>query len=492
MAVGRDEISIDEKMKKRVVLRADASKSIGYGHFTRTLALANILREHFICFFATYKPSTYQLNEITNVCSYLPLEGNDILQYNSAFLSSLNTDDIVVLDNYFFDTNFQKTIKLKGCKLVCIDDIHTRHFYCDVLFCPDPCSIDSYSLETFTRFYGGLEWAFLRKPFLENRYTRPACNEIKNIILGIGGADPYNLTDRLINLLLDKSLNVMVLAGDTVHISKKHYKYIDRYIKASAQEIVQLFNKADLGIFSASTICNEALAVELPIAAGYYVDNQVEIYHELVKSGRALPLDDFSDERLKQRLDQVLHLPAPATWKKGNIRKHYIELFHTLCFKNYRIGTFHFIDYRNLSEAQHLEVWQARTDSRICCWMSNQTIFSFESHLDFVNSLRSFSDRFFWAVYKDNCFLGSVNIHVMDSGYAERGIFMNPCLVGKAMAKEIEENAYSIYRNLGISVLKAKVRKNNIRSLKYHQKTGYSIECENEEYYFLIKILNEL
>ena len=305
MAVGRDEISIDEKMKKRVVLRADASKSIGYGHFTRTLALANILREHFICFFATYKPSTYQLNEITNVCSYLPLEGNDILQYNSAFLSSLNTDDIVVLDNYFFDTNFQKTIKLKGCKLVCIDDIHTRHFYCDVLFCPDPCSIDSYSLETFTRFYGGLEWAFLRKPFLENRYTRPACNEIKNIILGIGGADPYNLTDRLINLLLDKSLNVMVLAGDTVHISKKHYKYIDRYIKVSAQEIVQLFNKADLGIFSASTICNEALAVELPIAAGYYVDNQIEFYNYLKREHFIYPLGNFLSGDLSFCLDDI-------------------------------------------------------------------------------------------------------------------------------------------------------------------------------------------
>lgn len=166
-----------------------------------------------------------------------------------------------------------------------------------------------------------------------------------------------------------------------------------------AAEIAELFCKADLALLPASTMSFEALACGTVLATGYYVDNQVEIYHELVKSGRALPLDDFSDERLKQRLDQVLHLPAPATWKKGNIRKHYIELFHTLCFKNYRIGTFHFIDYRNLSEAQHLEVWQARTDSRICCWMSNQTIFSFESHLDFVNSLRSFSDRFFWAVY---------------------------------------------------------------------------------------------
>lgn len=85
-------------------------------------------------FFATYKPSTYQLNEITSVCNYLPLEGNDKIQYDKSFLSSLNFDDIVVLDNYFFDTDFQKAIKLKGCKLVCIDDIHTRHFYCDILF----------------------------------------------------------------------------------------------------------------------------------------------------------------------------------------------------------------------------------------------------------------------------------------------------------------------------------------------------------------------
>lgn len=61
-------------------------------------------------FFATYKPSTYQLNEITSVCNYLPLEGNDKIQYDKSFLSSLNFDDIVVLDNYFFDTDFRKRL----------------------------------------------------------------------------------------------------------------------------------------------------------------------------------------------------------------------------------------------------------------------------------------------------------------------------------------------------------------------------------------------
>lgn len=35
----------------------------------------------------------------------------------------------------------------------------------------------------------------------------------------------------------------------------------------------------------------------------------------------------------------------------------------------------------------------------------------------------------------DNCFLGSVNIHVMVR-LCRESIFMNPCLVGKAMEKK--------------------------------------------------------
>ena len=76
------------------------------------------------------------------------------------FLSLLNGDEIVVLDNYYYDTSFQKQIKEKGCKLICIDDIHTRHFYCDVIFCPDPCHPADYSAEPFTEIYCGMEWAF--------------------------------------------------------------------------------------------------------------------------------------------------------------------------------------------------------------------------------------------------------------------------------------------------------------------------------------------
>ena len=40
---------------------------------------------------------------------------------------------IVVLDGYHFDTNYQTKIKQKGCKLVCIDDLHDKHFVADII-----------------------------------------------------------------------------------------------------------------------------------------------------------------------------------------------------------------------------------------------------------------------------------------------------------------------------------------------------------------------
>jgi hypothetical protein len=55
--------------KRTIVFRADGSTTIGMGHFTRTLALAEMLNEHFYCVFATRQPTEYQTSEIGKVCS---------------------------------------------------------------------------------------------------------------------------------------------------------------------------------------------------------------------------------------------------------------------------------------------------------------------------------------------------------------------------------------------------------------------------------------
>lgn len=40
--------------------RADADDTIGYGHWVRSLALADMLKEDFECIFCTQSPTDYQ------------------------------------------------------------------------------------------------------------------------------------------------------------------------------------------------------------------------------------------------------------------------------------------------------------------------------------------------------------------------------------------------------------------------------------------------
>ena len=64
-------------MKRKIFFRADAGQEIGYGHFIRTLALADMLRDDFDCTFFTREPSEYQKKEMSEVCRYVPLPSDD-------------------------------------------------------------------------------------------------------------------------------------------------------------------------------------------------------------------------------------------------------------------------------------------------------------------------------------------------------------------------------------------------------------------------------
>jgi len=62
---------MQDTMKRKVIFRADAGQSIGYGHFIRSLALADMIRNDFDILFATVNPTDYQKTELAKVCPYI-------------------------------------------------------------------------------------------------------------------------------------------------------------------------------------------------------------------------------------------------------------------------------------------------------------------------------------------------------------------------------------------------------------------------------------
>ena len=179
--------------------------------------------------------------------------------------------------------------------LVSIDDMPTRHFPSDVLisFCPYPR--EAYDMAPHTRYLSGFQYSFLRKPFLAPQSKR----QRRGIAIAMGGADPLSLTAVLLPKVRERFPEeaIEVIAGNAVKLPSK-MDMMPRVIvhrQVSAQEIADIFDRCRFGIFPASTICMEALSRGLPIAAGYFVDNQMEVYRSGVVSGLFHPLGDLRE-----------------------------------------------------------------------------------------------------------------------------------------------------------------------------------------------------
>jgi UDP-2,4-diacetamido-2,4,6-trideoxy-beta-L-altropyranose hydrolase len=286
--------------KSTIIFRADGGPSIGMGHFTRTLALAEMLNQHFHCIFATRQPTEYQIAEIEKIChSRIDLPEDDA--HFEKFLTHLKGDEIVVLDNYYFTTEYQKAIKSKGCKLVCIDDMHDKHFVADVVINhAEGVEKSVYSKESYTQLLLGFQYALLRKEFREPHQLRGE-KEFSGLIM-MGGTDPLGITDKILYSLSEIEMHkpVAVVAN-----TKSAYRNTVWFQKQSSTQIADLMEKAEFGILSASTVALEACAVRLPFICGYFVDNQKDIYNGIEKNNLAVCVGDLNKFQVTQLREAV-------------------------------------------------------------------------------------------------------------------------------------------------------------------------------------------
>lgn len=323
------------KAKKRVLFRVDGGKGIGMGHIIRSLSLAHMLKNDFYCVFATRFLDKYILSEIhkTN-CSYIKLPTCD--KHFEVFLNLIEKEDIIVLDNYFFDSEYQKQIKKIGAKLVCIDDMHDKHYYSDVIINQGiGLSKRHFSTETYTKLYLGFDYALLRPEFIDVQKTKR--NSYKNAFVCIGGIDENNITTKITNLLLkiDTVRHIDVIVGNlfsnkielnNLIIGAK--KTVNLYSSLSAQQMKERMQSADFGIIPASSICIEALAVGMPFLLGYYIDNQKELYNNITTLVPEIALGNFLEI-------EMIKLPYSIKFdfsiiKTNNIKKNFIRIFHDL------------------------------------------------------------------------------------------------------------------------------------------------------------------
>lgn len=322
-------------MKRKILFRADAGQSIGYGHFVRTLALADMLKVDFDCVYYTSEPSLSQNEDIQKVCECVPLSEETKFE---DFLSSLDGSEIVVLDNYFFTSDYQRAIKEKGCKLICFGT-NDRHYYCDILFNFAENDASIFSVEPYTQIKLGIDWAILRKPFRELNPTRPSQRQ-NRIAICYGGTDQFYLTEKTVQTIqsMPEDIAITLIATDrfgTERLAALQKQGVNCMINATAEQMIETFGECDFLLSSASTIAHEGLACQIPVICGYYVDNQKRMYDYLTKENYVIGLsdmltDDFSTRLSEILINRVLCLSNIRSYRYGDIKQKYISLFKSL------------------------------------------------------------------------------------------------------------------------------------------------------------------
>ena len=316
----------------KLYFRADADARIGYGHFVRSLALAEMLKKDFDCSFFTAEPTAFQKTEVEKVCVLRELPSDE--RKFESFLELLAGGEIVFLDNYFFTPEYEKAIKEKGCKLVVLSPSKPHH-YADIVVNFVDKDLSHYSVEPYTEIVAGLEWSILREPF--RKPIRENYRNKDNVVVSFGGTDQFCLTEKVVEVLGTSKYHLSAIFTSRVPEERRvglAEKGVKVFTDISAEIMAQLFEEAGYAIVSSSTVCLEALSRGVKVLAGYYVDNQVNFYNALMKEKCIIGLGNLLSKSGLEDLE--LHLNDASDIRAFPIdftsqAERYISLFKSLC-----------------------------------------------------------------------------------------------------------------------------------------------------------------
>ena len=290
-------------MKKILVIRADATTHIGTGHVMRCITLAQTWQDQGgdVTFLSHCDSEALRRRVIDEGSNFIPIEKPHPNSYDLAYtlekLEQLKTQNSklktwVAVDGYHFTPDYQKAIRKSGHKLLVIDDMaHLDHYHADILLNQNiHASRLTYSCDRDTVKLLGCEYVLLRKEFLKYKgWRREIPEKAKKILVTMGGADPDNVTLKVIKTLTtlnDHDLETRIVVGpsnpniDTLENALLSSQ-CSMHILQGIENMSELMAWADVAVSAGGSTCWEIAFMGLPNMIIILAENQQAIGEQL-------------------------------------------------------------------------------------------------------------------------------------------------------------------------------------------------------------------
>ena len=334
----------------KVVFRVDSSLAIGSGHLIRCLALANRLKKSAVAV-------TFVSRDLPgNIANIVISDGHELvlLPYKNLLVQTLDTVahaewlgehwsvdaletirvvdnknfEILVVDHYAIDFNWEAQLQPHFKKIVVIDDLADRQHFCDLLV--DQNFVSNFKTRYFDKVPNkcelllGPKFAILQPNYFEVRskvILRKLC--IKNFLVFFGLSDKENLTEMAIKCFLEldrNDFNLTVVGNpDNPQYMKliKEYGNIDNLeFFGKLSTLAPLTAWADVVIGAGGTTSWERLCLGRKAIVITVADNQIETAKALHSDGLIVWLGMAQDVTATD-LFRELNYSSDPKWHAG-------------------------------------------------------------------------------------------------------------------------------------------------------------------------------
>jgi UDP-2,4-diacetamido-2,4,6-trideoxy-beta-L-altropyranose hydrolase len=283
-----------------VLLRCDGGSGIGMGHLMRCRALA-----------AAFAGLGWRHSfAVTRETAPLLADSNAIIvppgvdgAHAVAEAGAANKVDCLVVDHYGLDAMFESAARGKASIVLVIDDLADRPHDCDLLVDPNPERVAAdYAGLTggTTRFLLGSQYALLRPEFADRHpaEARPPRRRAERLLITLGGADPDNVSQRLLEALPHLGgapLKTVLVVGP----ANPHRETLAALAPAPSVEVAVdppdlagLMLDTDIAITAGSTSFWELACLGVPALIVVIADNQRAVARAAENAGAALVLGE--------------------------------------------------------------------------------------------------------------------------------------------------------------------------------------------------------
>ena len=489
-------------MPSTLLIRADASVSIGTGHIMRMIALGQAWQAqggevHFLC--AEITPALEQRLasegfHLSRIHATLgsPEDLSETMRLISETLQTDRQNARVVLDGYHFGSDYQLGIKATGFKLLVVDDYgHADFYHADWVLNQNISAREELYAKRSpdTKLLLGPKFAMLRKEFLDYKgWQREIAPVAKKILVTLGGSDPDNVTLKVIQALIDLDLHAKVVIGG----SNPHLCEIENFIQGqndstalievivNATNMPELMAWADIAVAAAGSTCWELAFMGLPSLFVILAENQVAIAKELESAGFGVCLGrgvDFDKGELQIALRRILE-SAAQRHRASIAGRNLVDgmgCHRTVC-QLYQTSP---ICLRPVSDSDIELLWEWANDPITRQNSFNSAKIPWEKHSDWCRKKLTDADCRLWiASNGGSAPVGCVRFDCKESE-ATISLTVAPSARGKGYGvKIIQKSCDDLFAKSPFRLVHAYIKPDNIASAKVFEAAGFRYDSD--------------